>query len=1189
MNPAADRILPTEALLAQFVMELAEAADSGTVLDEFCRRYPDLAEHFRSQAAMIRALDDLGAMPPSEDGAAAGRAELSIPDRLGEFRIVRRITVGGMGEVYEAIQEPLGRRVALKIIRRGRQSAEAQARFLREQKILAALHQTHIVPIHTAGADDDLQFFAMPFIDGASLALCIHTLRQSGGAAGMDCTLAELVKNSASVTKMPMGSTSPNTQMRAESKPPASPHCIAPPPTTALGLTYFQSVARVLIDAAEAVQHAHDANVLHRDLKPANLMVDTAGHCWIIDFGLAGYLESEPASAARHDECVPTAEPFLSVSGIRGTPEYMAPEQWTGGVIDERTDVWGLGATMYELLTLRRPFDGPDTAAIRIRALTEAPPIPARVHGPPLDLAAICLKALNKDAARRYATAGEFAEDLRRWLRHEPTRANPAGMWRTAWLWCKRNPGWALATAASLAAVITMALAFWGYQQSRWQVAQTQTNAAQERERERQRETLLQQVQLIRLTRPHAGWSDRAWSLVSEAARVRKDMALRNQAVAVLEGIDARIVRRFRKFDASAVAFDAAGVRLLIGGAGERQGKSGVAARIWVGDGFHLSREPGAGPVAFRTDGAAVQLVADAAKRWQLRLWDVSAQKLAGEFSLLPDQQDAKPFAQATPILALSSDGRRLAGCIQSDKGISLLSVWQTNPWKLLHRVELPRKITALALSPDGLWLVGGDDEGQLTLWPLTGGDRLELPRVSRSLIHGLAFGRNPHIPAKGDASWLLAVSDAGGAVTIWDLAKRAPLAYCRGSHYDVSTVAFSPDGATLASAGRLAATLWDVATGRMLLRLQADGQDYITGLAFAPDGRRLAVSSVTVQGEEGGVVVWELDPGRGVRHYRGLVGQVSHTEISRDAKYLAALSHDWKVGLWELSTGKLLHLIEVPRGVSADNAALAFDHDARRLGFAAGQAARLWLVADGKQSDWKLPPGLTDAMAFSPDGQRLLLLRTETESGDEPFGNAVPRVLQVRDLLSKEPLRPLYTLRDFNVQTFAAVFGPQADYFVVKGAARIGDTQVRHIKAFDANSGKELWSIPGSMTRSAGLSLDPTGRILAVENSDESIAMVEPATGKLLGAWPRFPIGLAPGGRLASGPGEYPFGCSLHDRDAKDALVTLGIDRMVASVVRPFSADGKLLCWGNAEGMVTVCELAEVQRRLAQVGLGWE
>jgi serine/threonine protein kinase len=322
-------------LLAEFLRSLEASPEAGAVLEDFCRRHPELAGEFRSLAEAKRILHQ---SEPAESWP--------IPERLGEFRIVRRVGEGGMGEVYEAVQESLGRRVAVKIIRQGRVSPDKRERFLREQRVLAQLHQTHIVPIHTAGVEGPLQYFAMPFIDGAPLHHVLRTIsRMETSSSGRKTpTLGRLAglaarKNEGSKTPHAAAATSEGQESQSvdhtlDFMPRSAvgedwpPHGNERPEPLVLSMDYFRSVAEVMADAAEAVQYAHGAGILHRDLKPSNIMVDSSGGCWLIDFGLAAFLNG----AVKHKERSPEERPSepLTVSGVLGTPQYMAPEQCEG-------------------------------------------------------------------------------------------------------------------------------------------------------------------------------------------------------------------------------------------------------------------------------------------------------------------------------------------------------------------------------------------------------------------------------------------------------------------------------------------------------------------------------------------------------------------------------------------------------------------------------------------------------------------------------------------------------------------------------------------------------------------------------------------------------------------------------------------------------------------------------------------
>jgi tRNA A-37 threonylcarbamoyl transferase component Bud32 len=404
MTAPADATEPDDGLLAEFLRQLESADDRAAVLRRWCETHPRLASELAGLASSDRLLAGLG-----DDGEPP-------PERLGDFRIVRRVGRGGMGVVYEALQEPFGRRVAVKTRQRLHFSELARARFLREQAVLARLHHTHVVAIFAAGQVGDVHYFAMPFIDGVSLREKVRALAVAGDAGRLD-------------------------------------------------ESHFRAAATLVADAADAVHHAHEKGVIHRDLTPANLMTDAAGHVWVLDFGLAGYLaECDAAEAHGFQPVGPGAD--LSLPGsTMGTLNYMAPEQ-LGGHADVRTDVWGLGAILYELLTLRRAYGREavaaprdETAFDRRRRELSAPPVPPRRLAPRLsrDLEAACLKCLRPRPEDRYATARDLAEDLRRHLRGHETSARPWGLAERVGRWGRRQPAHAGLTA--MAAVLLLLLA----------------------------------------------------------------------------------------------------------------------------------------------------------------------------------------------------------------------------------------------------------------------------------------------------------------------------------------------------------------------------------------------------------------------------------------------------------------------------------------------------------------------------------------------------------------------------------------------------------------------------------------------------------------------------------------------------------------------------------------------------------
>jgi serine/threonine protein kinase/WD40 repeat protein len=1121
-----------------------------------------------------------------------------------------------MGEIYEAVQEHLQRRVAVKVIRRGRVSPEARDRFLREQRVLARLHQTHIVPIHVAGEEGRLQYFVMPYIEGAALHHVVRTAREleTAESGSKTPTLAQLAGLAAD-SRMPAGEPPAEAAAGDAGAPgpteihpgrpsendrgdePDAPSSPTPVETSTrplrLSREYLRSVAQVMADAAEAVQHAHDDGVLHRDLKPSNIMVDQGGQCWIIDFGLARYLEGRPETATNGAGGQPGPEPVTG-SGVLGTPEYMAPEQLQGKA-DARTDVWGLGVTLYELLTLRRAFEASTAAELCEKILSQAPTPPqALVQHLPPDLAAVCLKALQKEPGQRYWTAWDFAADLRHWLGGEPTVARPLWPWQRAWLWAKRSPWQAAAVTFGLLAISTGIVAVILTLRASASASDARAAQAQAEAQERNYEVHLLQMQRTRFGLP-IRWSRERLRMVEEHYKGRPDSAKRkgnDEAAAALAGLDAVVQKELQR-DAGSLAFSRDGKRLLLGGSpslGIRAVTGGFYDRET--DEFAASEQPGDGPVAFGEDGTPLQLVATDA--YTLLLWDVNGKRKVREFHLAPTLPKTELKADNQPRMALSIHGSLVAASTMLPGDKPTLVVWETATGN--ERLRSAEKVEALALTPDGTLLATGDEAGAVAVRPLKDPNAVVQLPSGHVRINCLAFARDPlRRETDGrDAGWLLAVGDFGGGVTVWDVRRQVQRSVCLGSHYDINGLAFSPDGTLLASVGREAPHVWDVATGRLLLTLK--WKNTFTDVAFSPDGKFLAVSAIN-HGHPGGVEVYAFEYGRGVQTLRGLRGQVEKTCLSPDGRTLAALSNDWQVGVWDLETGRLLRVFEAPGGLWSDNGAIALSDDGR-LACASWRKAVWWNLKTGEELGRRvLPPGLVNMLGFHPSG-KLLLFRMETEDGKHaPDSSAPPkdhpRVQRIRDLLAKDP-KPLVELRDLNWHIYHSACPPDGSYFLVDGLRGPRDAMEHRFIAYDGLTGKRLWNLKEEPWTGGGgyQYLDPTGKLLAFSFPGQGTrTLVEMPTGVARGSHPLM-VAFSPKADwwLNNSPGdssEQSFGYRLHRRGEEDAVVTLGTDNLNAGGQR-FTPTGTHVLWGNADGTVTVCDIPEIQRRLAAVGLGW-
>lgn len=377
---------------------------------------------------------------------------------LGDFKLHREIGRGGMGTVYEAWQHSLQRKVALKILgRHVSASSRAIERFKREASTAAKLHHAHIVPIFAQGEQDGVYYYAMEYVDGDSLNKIIARYRQNQNhsftSSDTDETVAlsraALLSNSK--TRIEENQSDESSDDNAQSGV-----MFVDIPKSCRNMEYFIDVAEQIAHVADALDYAHQQGVIHRDIKPHNLILGVENRLRIFDFGLARLSE----------------QPGVTMTGEWiGSPLYMSPEQVTGnyGKVDHRIDVYSLGATMYEWLTLTPPYPG-ETREQVISKILSTQPQPLRVINPhvPVDLETICLKAIDRDRNRRYRSAGEFRDDLRRFLAKQPIKAKRDGMAVRMGKSLKRNPLASLSVAA-----IIMAL-FLGWA---WYSAQSEVNS----------------------------------------------------------------------------------------------------------------------------------------------------------------------------------------------------------------------------------------------------------------------------------------------------------------------------------------------------------------------------------------------------------------------------------------------------------------------------------------------------------------------------------------------------------------------------------------------------------------------------------------------------------------------------------------------------------------------------------------
>ncbi len=534
MSEAEDERDPLEVLAAEFTAR--QRRGELPSISEYVARRPDLAADIEELFPTIAVMEQVKAHKQQGSGARVSLGGVRL-ERLGDFQIIREIGRGGMGIVYEAFQESLGRHVAVKVLpRQALLDPQHQRRFQREAQTAARLHHTNIVPVFGVGEHDGFHYIVMQLIDGAGLDEVLAALRQMGSrlppasgsrpqttpdkdASGFTRTaVAAHPRHSTEVARLasalvegrfgPLqafdnaGPEGAGDQAKTAAEPataslsPAAVSAVteefsfdvdttangrgaAADPVAARaplgdgslpsGPPHWRSVATIGQQVAEALHYAHTYHTLHRDIKPANLLLDSQGVVWITDFGLAKAMEQDNVTQS---------------GAMVGTLRYMAPEQFSGQA-DARSDVYGLGLTLYELLTLRPAFEDSSRSGLVAKIVQGVPLTPRKLNpAVPRDLETIVLKAMAREPRDRYATAGELARDLESFLDDRPIRARRTPAVERLWRWARRNRAVAALLACSLALLVAVAVvASVGY------VRTARANAQEKIQRDKAEET----------------------------------------------------------------------------------------------------------------------------------------------------------------------------------------------------------------------------------------------------------------------------------------------------------------------------------------------------------------------------------------------------------------------------------------------------------------------------------------------------------------------------------------------------------------------------------------------------------------------------------------------------------------------------------------------------------------------------